>query len=405
MGTISHAAESFGGQLEALVADRFVQAAEDELTRRWAARGGSPTPAYAESLRELAVLATTRLQGVCTRLLAWRVSAQGRARDLAEAAGAVAHGADGCHEIAPRLVDALLAEGLDAAIPAYAGANLDSEYADSIENILIELAKVTPVASSAVGHGEALRVDGTSSDRSECTFQVAASVLASLSTFRLLVIVGKVQAATKLVPSADKPAAVRLMNLIGKLRLGLVSSTHMAQSAQTMRILSELSKDKALKCYSQEIKHAALDAAAHLLVNADAQRDPSVDYSPWDKVVQDVWEEAAALRTKPKHALPALRLLAAIVSVVPNTSVDCKAASALRDHVLVLLASVKPAGGAVSKFLSATGIAAAKPCEATRLSGLQALHSIMRRLVKRNTGCGLLLVICKHGVWPVTCDL
>ena len=38
MGTVSHAADTFGGQLEALVVDRFARAADDELILRRFAR-------------------------------------------------------------------------------------------------------------------------------------------------------------------------------------------------------------------------------------------------------------------------------------------------------------------------------------------------------------------------------
>lgn len=386
MGTVSHAAETFGGQLEALVVEHFAQAAENELRRRYVRDHAAPAaPAFGESLRELTVLACTRLQGVCTRLLAWRAAARGRAKDIAESSRQILapgahcpHGVDGCHADVSRLVDELLAEGLGAAIPAYAGTNLDSEYADSMENILIELIKLGDAGTWPSAQGEANGGEGESANAA-CTGQTAASVLASLSAFRLLVIVGKVQAAIKLMPAADKVAVVRLMNMVGTLQLGLSSAAQMAQSAQTMRILWELSKDKTLKCYSQEVKHAALDAVAHLLINTAGQRDPSVDYTPWDKIVHDIWEYAVTLRGKPKHALPALHLLSAIVTVLPDAAVDAKAACALQEHVLVVLASVKPAG-AMSKFLSATGIGSAKTCEMTRLTGLQALHSIMRRL-------------------------
>ena len=85
------------------------------------------------------------------------------------------------------------------------------------------------------------------------------------------------------------------------------------------------------------------------------------------------------LRGKSKHALPALHLLSAIVTVLPDAAVDEKAASALKDHVFVILSSVKPAG-TMSKFLTATGMGPAKTHEMTRLTGLQALHAILRRL-------------------------
>jgi len=360
MGTVSHA-DCFGRQLETLVMERFASAAEDKLRARASAScperrcpgdddAEAPLGAYSAALQELAALATTRLQGLCVHLLAWHIRAQELAKELPVIAPAF-------------LADELLAEGLEAAMPAYAGANLDSEYADKIENILIELIKSAP----------------TEPAQGEEPCGAAVAVLEALSSCRLLVIVGKVQAAAKLVPAADKTAALQLVQLLGKLQLVLGSSTQMAQSAQTLRIISELSKDKSLKCYSPEVKHAALDAAARLLLNTSAQREPAVNYAPWDQVLSEVWEETLALRSKSKHALPALALLASLVTVLPATEVDGKAAILLRDHIYVALAPVK-SGGIASKMLSAAGIGSTKNSDDIRLVALQALHSIMQTL-------------------------
>ena len=62
-------------------------------------------------------------------------------------------------------------------------------------------------------------------------------MLASLSTFRLLVIVGKVQAAVKLAPAGDKTAALRFVQVLGSLQLCLGSSAQLLQSAQVLTCL------------------------------------------------------------------------------------------------------------------------------------------------------------------------
>jgi hypothetical protein len=394
MGTISQA-DSFGVQLEALVVERFARAAEEEVVRRCSgkedtggggeAQKGPEVPVYSASLREIKALSSTRLQGLCTRLLAWRASALSLAKDLGEAARrrgedscSAPPGGDGGRNVSEadrepaRMVDELLAEGLGAAIPAYSGSNLDSEYADSIENILIDLVKSTPNARGAKGEPS---VDGNPFG----TGTGAVAVLASLSAFRLLVIVGKVQSAAKVLPAAEKATAVRLLQLLGHLQLGLSSAAHMTQSVQTLRILLELSRDKSQKCYSNEVKHAALDATARFLTNSVALREPAVNYAPWDQVLFEVWDHALALRSKSKHALCALRLLAAVVCVLQAEFVDAKAATVC---LPLIFASLEPAksAGTMSKMLCAAGIGSAKVSEETLLTALQALHDVMRML-------------------------
>jgi len=142
MGTVSPGA-SFGGQLEALVVQRFARAAEDELLRRGAAGGPAASDAaasaYCASLRELGGLARQRLQGLCVGLLDWRAAAvRARAKELPEPA----------HEGPARVADELLAEALGAVMPAYDGSNLDPAHADAIENILLDLVKATGAAAS-----------------------------------------------------------------------------------------------------------------------------------------------------------------------------------------------------------------------------------------------------------------
>jgi hypothetical protein len=367
MGTVSPAG-SFGGQLEALVVQRFARAAEDELARRCAgspAAGDAAAGAYRASLRELGGLAPQRLQGLCVGLLDWRAAAvrTRRGKELPEPA----------HEGPARVVDELLAEGLGAVMPVYAGSNLDSEYADSIENILLDLVK----AASATAHCE--EPDGVGRHHVAGS---ATAVLASLSTHRLLVIVGKVQAAVKLVPAADKSAALRFMQLLGSLQLRWGSSAQMLQSAQTLRILSELAKEKTMKCSSQECRHAALAAAAKLLLSVRERREArpaGTESSPWRQELSDLWDLAMSLRAKPKHALPALRLLSALVSVLPAEDVDSKASALLKGHLLPALAPAR-GGGVMNKMMSAAGIGAVKGAEDPRLVALQALEVVMGTL-------------------------
>jgi hypothetical protein len=373
MGTVCNA-DTFSGQLEALVVERFAHAAWEELLRRCVGQLDEPSessrdtrPEYSASLREITALAATRLQGLCIRLMGWRASAQGQSKDLSD-------GKDSA-----RLVDELLAEGLEAAMAAYSGANLDSEYADTIENIMIDLVKG---AAAAPANSEP-----TAGGGSTASGAVAAAVLAYMSAHRLLVIVGKVQAAVKFVPASEKVYGVGLMQLLGKLQLGLGTSTHMLQSTQTLRIVSELSKDKALKCYAHEFKHAALDAAAQLLLKLNTsciQREHDGregNFKPWDELVSDLWAHALALRTKPKHALPALRLLAALVRAVPATSFDAKTSTLLQDHIFVALVPPK-SGGVASKMLRAAGIGSAKTssAEEMRVAALHALYAVMHVL-------------------------
>ena len=215
--------------------ERFAKAAESELLRRDACGAAHPRNHYevgepqgtgsaefGASLREIAGLAHARLQGLCVRLLAWRTTAQAHANDVDEkarhrtASVAPPNGQDGSRA---RLVDELFAEGLGAAMPAFAGSNLDSEYADQIENILIDLIKAIP---RPVARSHATE-DGAEAS-------AAAAVLATLSSFRLLVIVGKVQSAVKLLPASDKIAAVRLVEVLGCLQLACNASTLLSQS-------------------------------------------------------------------------------------------------------------------------------------------------------------------------------
>jgi len=130
-----------------------------------------------------------------------------------------------------------------------------------------------------------------------------------------------------------------------------------------------------MKCSSQECRHAALAAAAKLLLNVRErckERPTDVESSPWVEALSELWELAMSLRAKPKHALPALRLLSALVSALPAEEVDVKAAGLLKGHVLPALAPAK-SGGVMNKMLSAAGIGSAKGTEDPRLVALQAV--------------------------------
>ena len=129
-----------------------------------------------------------------------------------------------------------------------------------------------------------------------------------------------------------------------------------------------------MKCSSQECRHAALAAAARLLLNMRERceaRPTDAESAPWVAALSELWDLAMSLRAKPKHALPALRLLSALVSALPAEEVDAKAAGLLKGHVLPALAPAK-GGGVMNKMLSAAGIGSAKSAEDPRLVALQA---------------------------------
>ena len=91
-------------------------------------------------------------------------------------------------------------------------------------------------------------------------------------------------------------------------------------------------------------------------------------------------EHAQSCRAKPKHALPALRVLAGVVCALPAAAADGRAEEVLRDHVFVALAAPSKTGGAMSKMFAAAGLGAVRQTGETVSTGLKALLLVMRRL-------------------------